>query len=145
MGPADGRDQRVEARDWFPGPFAAASNDCVMVRGCGIDRQDLVGEGREDLVGRGEEDLLPAPVGQPGNTVPDLCERDGGRTQLAPVRSRTQLATHRKTGQPVREGALMNGRPTAAAGKIDVGGDLTVNRLGFRAMRITGPASGVTR
>ena len=26
----------------------------------------------------------------------------------------------------------MNGRPTAvAAGKIDVGGDLTVNRLGF--------------
>ena len=31
-------------------------------------------------------------------------------------------------------------RPTAAAaGKIDVGGDLTVNRLGFGAMRITGP------
>jgi hypothetical protein len=56
-----------------------------MVRGCGIDRQDLVGEGREDLVGRGEEDLLPAPVEQPGNAVPDLCERDGGRTQLAPV------------------------------------------------------------
>jgi pyridoxine 4-dehydrogenase len=34
----------------------------------------------------------------------------------------------------------MNGRPTAAdAGKIDVVGDLTVNRLGFGAMRITGP------
>jgi pyridoxine 4-dehydrogenase len=34
----------------------------------------------------------------------------------------------------------MNGRPTAAAaGKMDVGGDLTVNRLGFGAMRITGP------
>jgi Aldo/keto reductase family len=34
----------------------------------------------------------------------------------------------------------MNGKPTAAAaGKIDVGGDLTVNRLGFGAMRITGP------
>ena len=33
----------------------------------------------------------------------------------------------------------MNARPTAAAaGKIDVGGDLTVNRLGFGAMRITG-------
>jgi pyridoxine 4-dehydrogenase len=33
----------------------------------------------------------------------------------------------------------MNGRPTAAAaGKIDVGGDLTVNRLGLGAMRITG-------
>ena len=33
----------------------------------------------------------------------------------------------------------MNGMPTAAAaGKIDVGGDLTVNRLGFGAMRITG-------
>jgi pyridoxine 4-dehydrogenase len=30
-------------------------------------------------------------------------------------------------------------RPTAAAaGKIDIGGDLTVNRLGFGAMRITG-------
>ena len=34
----------------------------------------------------------------------------------------------------------MNGRPTAAAaGTIDIGGDLTVNRLGFGAMRITGP------
>jgi hypothetical protein len=34
----------------------------------------------------------------------------------------------------------MIGRPTAAAaGKIDVGGDLTVNRLGFGVMRITGP------
>src|SRR6202046_4917260 len=37
----------------------------------------------------------------------------------------------------------MNGRPTAAAaGKIDVGGDLTVNRLGFGAMRITGQGIG---
>jgi aryl-alcohol dehydrogenase-like predicted oxidoreductase len=34
----------------------------------------------------------------------------------------------------------MNGMPTAAAAdKTDVGGDLTVNRLGFGAMRITGP------
>jgi aryl-alcohol dehydrogenase-like predicted oxidoreductase len=33
----------------------------------------------------------------------------------------------------------MSEQPTAAAaGKIDVGGDLTVNRLGFGAMRITG-------
>ena len=33
----------------------------------------------------------------------------------------------------------MSIRPTAAAaGKIDIGGDLTVNRLGFGAMRITG-------
>ncbi|MFY9778793.1 MAG: aldo/keto reductase, partial [Trebonia sp.] len=33
----------------------------------------------------------------------------------------------------------MSERPTAeAAGKIDVGGDLTVNRLGFGGMRITG-------
>src|SRR6201985_175558 len=40
----------------------------------------------------------------------------------------------------VREGAALNGRPTAgAAGKIDVGGDVTANRLGFGAMRITGP------
>ena len=36
----------------------------------------------------------------------------------------------------------MNGKPTAAAaGKVDVGGDLTVNRLEFGAMRITGPGS----
>ncbi len=34
----------------------------------------------------------------------------------------------------------MNAQPTAAAaGTIDVGGDLTVSRLGFGAMRITGP------
>src|SRR5437764_1700870 len=34
----------------------------------------------------------------------------------------------------------VNPQPTAAAaGTIDVGGDLTVNRLGFGAMRITGP------
>jgi aryl-alcohol dehydrogenase-like predicted oxidoreductase len=34
---------------------------------------------------------------------------------------------------------LMDTKPTAAAaGTIDVGGDLTVNRLGFGAMRITG-------
>src|ERR1700733_12883741 len=34
----------------------------------------------------------------------------------------------------------MNGMPTAAAaGKIGVGGDLTVHRFGFGAMRITGP------
>src|SRR6201991_922437 len=40
----------------------------------------------------------------------------------------------------VWEGAAMNGRPTAAAaGKIEVGGDVTANRLGFGAMRITGP------
>lgn len=33
----------------------------------------------------------------------------------------------------------MNAKPTAsAAGTIDIGGDLTVNRLGFGAMRITG-------
>jgi hypothetical protein len=28
--------------------------------------------------------------------------------------------------------------PAAAAGTIDVGGDLTVNRFGFGAMRVTG-------
>jgi pyridoxine 4-dehydrogenase len=33
----------------------------------------------------------------------------------------------------------VNAQPTAAAaGTIDIGGDLTVNRLGFGAMRITG-------
>ena len=40
----------------------------------------------------------------------------------------------------------MNRRPTAAAaGKIDVGGDLTVNRLGFGAMQITGAGIWVIR
>ena len=40
----------------------------------------------------------------------------------------------------------MNAHPTAAAaGTIDIGGDLTVNRMGFGAMRITGPASGASR
>ena len=34
----------------------------------------------------------------------------------------------------------MSDSPSAAAvGTIDVGGDLTVNRLGYGAMRITGP------
>ncbi len=33
----------------------------------------------------------------------------------------------------------MNGFTAAAAGTIDVGGDLTVNRMGFGAMRLTGP------
>ena len=34
----------------------------------------------------------------------------------------------------------MTGKPNAAeAGTIDIGGDLTVNRLGYGAMRITGP------
>src|SRR6202000_1760230 len=35
--------------------------------------------------------------------------------------------------------SCMSSQPTAdAAGTIDVGGDLTVNRMGFGAMRITG-------
>src|SRR6266516_2558581 len=37
------------------------------------------------------------------------------------------------------KGATMAGQPDAsAAGTIDVGGDLTVNRMGFGAMRVTG-------
>jgi pyridoxine 4-dehydrogenase len=39
-----------------------------------------------------------------------------------------------------KETPLTNAQPSAtSAGTIDVGGDLTVNRLGFGAMRITGP------
>jgi len=34
----------------------------------------------------------------------------------------------------------MTSQPTAAAaGTIDIGGDLSVNRMGYGAMRITGP------
>src|ERR1700759_765793 len=48
----------------------------------------------------------------------------------------------RRLGSLQGRGAAMSGRPTAAeAGKIDVGGDLTVNRLGFGAMRVTGPGA----
>lgn len=50
---------------------------------------------------------------------------------------------------PASPGTVRSGRSAherratvAAAGKIDVGGDLTVNRLGFGAMRITGPDRG---
>jgi pyridoxine 4-dehydrogenase len=42
--------------------------------------------------------------------------------------------------QPTREDSMSQITTTAgAAGTIDVGGDMTVNRLGFGAMRITGP------
>src|ERR1700761_72548 len=45
----------------------------------------------------------------------------------------------RGSGVSERKERAMSDRPTAeAAGQIDVGGDLTVNRLGFGAMRITG-------
>ena len=47
---------------------------------------------------------------------------------------------------PASPGTVRSGRSAherkatvAAAGKIDVGGELTVNRLGFGAMRISGP------
>ena len=85
LGPADGRDQRVEAGDRLACPLTVAGDDRVMLCGCYVDRQDLVVEGREDFVGCGEEDLLSAPVRKPGNAVPDLRERDGGGTQFAPV------------------------------------------------------------
>ena len=93
LGAADGRDQRVEAGDGFPGSLAAAGDDGVVFCGCGVDRQNLVFEGREDIVGGGEEDLLAASVRQPGNAVPDLCERDGRVRSSRLSRSRTQLAT----------------------------------------------------
>ena len=49
------------------------------------------------------------------------------------------LRRQRGSGVSERKERAMSDRPTAeAAGKIDVGGDLTVNRLGFGAMRITG-------
>jgi pyridoxine 4-dehydrogenase len=60
--------------------------------------------------------------------VPDCpaCKREAGRARLE--------ATNK-----LREDTGMSDQSTAAAaGTIDVGGDLTVNRLGFGAMRITG-------
>jgi hypothetical protein len=38
-----------------------------------------------------------------------------------------------------------NGATAADAGTVDIGGDITVNRLGFGAMRITGRGSGANR
>src|SRR5271167_3282097 len=56
---------------------------------------------------------------------PRARTRGGGRERLT-VRTRRRYR--------------VNAHPTAAAaGTIDVGGDLTVNRMGFGAMRITGP------
>jgi hypothetical protein len=72
VGAAGGRNQRVEAGDRSPGPFAAAGDGCVVLRGGIVDQQYLIGEGREDLVSRREEDLLSAPVRQPGDAVSDL-------------------------------------------------------------------------
>ena len=37
-----------------------------------------------------------------------------------------------------REGRMSTQPSATAAGTIEIGGDLTVNRLGFGAMRITG-------
>src|ERR1700760_1480716 len=55
---------------------------------------------------------------------------------MCPSRARRRL------GSLQGRGAAMSGRRTAAeGGKIEVGGDLTVNRLGFGAMRITGPGT----
>ena len=56
--------------------------------------------------------------------LPPAPARGGRRERLSVTRRR-----YRVDAQPT----------AAAAGTIDVGGDLTVNRLGFGAMRITGP------
>jgi hypothetical protein len=54
----------------------------------------------------------------------------------------------RTTDRPVgvRSGnATMTSISSAQSGTFKIGGDIQINRLGFGAMRITGPASGASR
>ncbi|HEY7724488.1 MAG TPA: aldo/keto reductase [Anaeromyxobacteraceae bacterium] len=44
-----------------------------------------------------------------------------------------------RAGEPARPGAAGRPPPAAAAGRIVLGGDMPVHRMGFGAMRITGP------
>ena len=88
-----------------------------------------------DLSGRGIPVRLPREV---------RCRSHASR-RFGQVRQRTVvLAGHdrlvRRCVGPRSCGRLdMTATPTAeAAGTIDIGGDLTVNRMGFGAMRITG-------
>jgi hypothetical protein len=67
-----------------------------------------------------------------------LLERDQERDRRLGVRAEGE---HPVAAQ--QDGLRTRSRlDQAAAGKIDVGGDLTVNRLGFGAMRITGSGIG---
>src|SRR6185437_14387339 len=93
VGPADGRDQRVEARDWFPGPFAAASNDYVMFRGCGIDRQDLVGKGRKISSAAARRICFLRPSGSRAMPYRTSASVTAVVRSSRLSRSRTQLAT----------------------------------------------------
>ena len=80
LGAADGRDQRVEAGDGFPGSLAAAGDDGVVFCGCGADRQNLVFEGRgryRRRLRRGGPRLRRPSGSRAMPYRPPLCERDG--------------------------------------------------------------------
>src|SRR5437588_585077 len=65
----------------------------------------------------------------------------GYRSPALRLASRRRLTTRRagaRGGRSVAAMAASNTPTSAAAGTITIGGDLTVNRLGFGAMRITG-------
>lgn len=63
----------------LPSPVELLAVDPVRLREAGLSWRKVAT--LRDLAERlsdgcGEQDLLPASVRQPGNTVPDLCERD---------------------------------------------------------------------
>jgi pyridoxine 4-dehydrogenase len=59
---------------------------------------------------------------------------------MAPAPSATPTVSNAEPAEHLSGRSVMDESTTAAAaGTIDVGGDLTVQRLGFGAMRITGP------
>src|SRR5690348_5755391 len=86
----------------------------------------------------------PAPPGRPRR--PDTQRRSSALgSRLRPEAAVTPTGVGCRAGSwcgklnGLRKGATMAEQPDAsAAGTIDVGGDLTVNRMGFGAMRITG-------
>src|SRR5579872_5818283 len=69
LGWADGGDESIETCDRFPGPFAGAGDQRVLLGGCGVNWQDLLIEGPEGVVRGIEEGLFPAAVGEPGDDV----------------------------------------------------------------------------
>src|SRR2546429_2852448 len=90
---ADGRDERIEPGDWPTGSLTSTRDDGVVLCGCYINRQDLIGKSPEDVGGGINENLLPPAVRKAGQAIPDLGQRDRRREQLTPVRLRVQEAT----------------------------------------------------
>ena len=76
MGAADGGDLRIEPVD-RQSDLVTAPDDICIVRGrTGVEGEHLILEGGEHLCCGGAQEFLAAPIGQPGDAVEDLGERD---------------------------------------------------------------------